>query len=280
MANPPSKSKTKESIPRYRSNASLFGPPPLLVREDAVSYDELFARFRAAVKPVDIFDEMFVADLVALECDILQFRRWKSAVIYMCLAEALKKFLWGKLNYRQYLTDEVVEDILENARDKLTATVAKKEEAKREEVAKREVAKGEIAKREVAKPEVPKREATQVESAESLVDEIMRSADTLNLSTARKYLRGEPKTVALVDKLFAKHDVNLEAIAAEELSGQLPAIAQIDRAAENAKNLRNEILREIDRRRALFAETLRRTIQEVEDAEYQVIETPPTKGKH
>jgi hypothetical protein len=254
MANPPSKSKTKESIRRYHSNAKLLGPRPLLVREDAVSYDELFARFRAAVKPVDIFDEMFVADMVSLQCDILRCRRLKSAVVYMCQAEALKKFLRGKLNYRQYITDEVVENILDNARDNLTATVTEEE----------------LAKRELIEPK----------AAESLADEIIRSTDISHLSTARKYLRGEPKTVALVDKLFAKHGVNLEAIAAEELSGQLPEIAQIDRVAENAENRRNAILREIDRRRAFFAETLRRTVQEVEDAEYQVIETPPTKGKH
>src|SRR5262249_8288675 len=67
MSNRASKSKTKEVIRRYRSNAKLLGPRPLLVREDAVAYDALFAIFRAAVKPVDIFDEMFVADMVSLQ---------------------------------------------------------------------------------------------------------------------------------------------------------------------------------------------------------------------
>jgi len=253
MPNPPSKSKTKESIRRDRSNAKLLGPRPLLVREDAVSYDELFARFGAVVKPVDIFFEMFVADMVSLECDILRCRRLKSALIYICQVEALKKFLRGKLNYRQYITDEVVENILDNAGNNLTATVTKEE----------------LANRELIKPK----------AAESLADEIIRSTDILHLSTARKYLRGEPKTVALVDKLLAKHGVNIEAIAAEELMGKLPEIAQIDRLIESLERRRNAILREIDRRHARLAETLRRTVQEVEDAEYQVVETP-LSGKH
>jgi hypothetical protein len=59
------KSKTKAVIPRYSPNGpSLFGPPPLLVGEDGAQYDDLFAAIRAAVKPVDTVDEMFVADVV------------------------------------------------------------------------------------------------------------------------------------------------------------------------------------------------------------------------
>jgi hypothetical protein len=43
------KSKNKVSIPRYRPNRpSLFGPPPLLVGEDAAAYDELYAQEFAA----------------------------------------------------------------------------------------------------------------------------------------------------------------------------------------------------------------------------------------
>ena len=37
-------------------------------------------------------------------------------------------------------------------------------------------------------------------------------------------------------------------------------------------------LREIYRRRAVLGETLRRSVQEIEDGEFKVIETTPTKG--
>ena len=33
--------------------------------EDAAAYDELLSRAGAAVKPVDIIDEMFIADVVS-----------------------------------------------------------------------------------------------------------------------------------------------------------------------------------------------------------------------
>ena len=66
------KSKSK-AVSRY----SLFGPPPILEGEDSAAYDELFGRVCAAVKPVDVIDEMFVADVVALECEVLRWRRLK-----------------------------------------------------------------------------------------------------------------------------------------------------------------------------------------------------------
>jgi hypothetical protein len=39
-------------------------------------------------------------------------------------------------------------------------------------------------------------------------------------------------------------------------------------------------LREIDRRRAVLGETVRRAVQEVEEGEFKVIETTPAKGKN
>ena len=47
-----------------------------------------------------------------------------------------------------------------------------------------------------------------------------------------------------------------------------------------AENRRNASLREIDRRRAVLGETLRRSVQEVENAEFEVIEKTPAKGKN
>jgi hypothetical protein len=64
------------------SQRSLFGPPPILEgEEDAAAYDELFGRVCAAVKPVDVIDEMLVADVVALEWEVLRWRRLKSSLI-------------------------------------------------------------------------------------------------------------------------------------------------------------------------------------------------------
>ena len=75
--------------------------------EDAAEYDELHAAIRAAVNPIDTVDEMFVADVVALEWEVLRWRRLKSSLIRVYQIEALEKFLREKLkiNYSLYKQD-------------------------------------------------------------------------------------------------------------------------------------------------------------------------------
>ena len=233
MPNPPSKSKTKESIPRYRSYANLFGPPPLLVREDAANYDEFFARFRAAVKPLDIFGAMFVADLAALQCDILRHYRLKAALIHTGHVEAIRKVLQAHLDRRPYMNEKIAQELSDEAFGSF--------------------------------PE------TKEEIVAALVGTAHRFRDRLDSSIARKYLRGEPKSVAVVNKILAKLEMHIEAVTVEELTGQLAEIAEIDRLIEGYERRRSAILREIDRHNARLAETLRRTVQEVEDAEYKVL---------
>jgi hypothetical protein len=77
VRNPETKSnpKSKTSIP---ARLTPFGQPQLLENEDAAAYEELLARVYAAVKPVDIIDEMFIVDLVSLEWEVLRWRRLKA----------------------------------------------------------------------------------------------------------------------------------------------------------------------------------------------------------
>jgi len=75
------KSKTEiaaPSVPGRVQRLALFGPPILLEGEDAAAYDQLFARICSAVKAVDIIEEIFVADLMSLEWEVLRWRRLKS----------------------------------------------------------------------------------------------------------------------------------------------------------------------------------------------------------
>jgi hypothetical protein len=53
------------SSPGWAQRLALFGPPLLIAGEDAAAYDQLLARICAAVRPVDIIDEMFIADVVS-----------------------------------------------------------------------------------------------------------------------------------------------------------------------------------------------------------------------
>jgi hypothetical protein len=104
---PKSKSMTLAS-----ARMKLFGEPQLLEGEDAAAYDELLARIRAAVKPVDIVEEMFIADVMSLEWEVLRWRRLKLGLIRARVLEALKAFLVEKLDYDLF-RDDFADDLAE-----------------------------------------------------------------------------------------------------------------------------------------------------------------------
>ena len=72
--------------------------------------------------------------------------------------------------------------------------------------------------------------------------------------------------------------MSIETLTVEALAGKLDYIERIDRLTTIAEGRRNASLREIDRRRTALGETLRRSVQDVEDGELEVIETTP-EGK-
>jgi hypothetical protein len=97
----------------------------------------------------------------------------------------------------------------------------------------------------------------------------------------QEYVRGEPDAVTLVHELLSGAGVSMDALVADELQNRdyLDYIERIDRLTTIAENRRNASLREIDRRRVVLGQALRRGVQEIEEAEFEVIETTPTKGK-
>jgi hypothetical protein len=60
----------------------------------------------------------------------------------------------------------------------------------------------------------------------------------------------------------------------------LDYIERMDHLTAIAEGRRNASLREIDRRRAILGETLRRSVQEIEADEFKVIEARPAQGKN
>ena len=219
------KSKTKAVIPRYRGKQpSLFAPPLLLLGEDAAEYEALHARIRASLNPIDTVYEMFVADVVYLEWEILRWRRQKSSLMRGYQIKALEQFLTEKLKLPQQLADAL-------ARNVPGAVLDPARYPKAEELAK-------------------------------------------------KYGRREPDVVTLVDKILAHASVGIDDLMAEEFVERLDTIEHIDHLTAIAENRRNAMLGEIDRRRTVFGEAPRRSIKEVEDVEFQVVDPTPTKGKH
>ena len=102
-----SESKTEiAAVTGQVQRLAVFGPPLLLEGEDAAAYDELLARVCAAVKPADIIDEMFIADIVALGWEVLRWRRLKWTLMQETGLEALKLFLVEQLESNYALHEE------------------------------------------------------------------------------------------------------------------------------------------------------------------------------
>ena len=96
----------------------------------------------------------------------------------------------------------------------------------------------------------------------------------------QEYVRREPDAVTLVDELLTDAGVSMDGLMADALAEKLDDIERIDRLTTIAESRRNASLHEIERRRAVLGETLRRSVQEIEDGEFEVIETTPAQGKN
>lgn len=79
--------------PDQGEHLALFGPPPLFDGEDPKSYDQLLREVSISVMPADIFEDMWVRDIVDLTIDVLRLRRLKADLMkanaYKGLSETL-----------------------------------------------------------------------------------------------------------------------------------------------------------------------------------------------
>jgi hypothetical protein len=258
-----SKSKCKTSL---SARSTPFGQPPLLEGEDAAAYDELLARIRAAVKPADVIDEMFIDDVVSLEWDLLRWRRLKFTLIRARAIKALNDLLADKLPdhlFEDYFADDLTEFLQEHL---------PKDQAEKAQRLAHACVRDEPG-------------------ATNTVDEVLDKTDLelddiLDQARARKaaelvqaYTRREPDAVTLIHQLLADPRVSLDTMMADALARELDYVERVDRLAAIAESRRNASLREIDQRRAVLGQALRRSMQEVEDADFKMIETTPTKEK-
>src|SRR5262249_1917139 len=94
----------------------------------------------------------------------------------------------------------------------------------------------------------------------------------------REYVRGERDAVTLIQKLLPDAGVSMDTFMANALREKIDAIERIDRLTAIAESRRNAALREIGRRRAVLGETLRHSMQEIEDGEL-VIEPTAAEEK-
>jgi hypothetical protein len=266
--NPNSKSLTPALM-----RQTLFGEPQLLPGEDSAKYEELLARIRAAVKPVDIIVEMFIADVACLEWEVLRWRRVKLALLQRWGLERLESFLAEKLDLQhcaEHLVESLHRVLPKDKAEDLAQTVANECESDAVDKIKKVLA-----------------HRTDLDVKEFLDDARRLKAAEL----AQQYGRRELDAVTLVDGLLIDAGMSMDAFVADALAKRsekiqrshfftsiervdhLMTIERIERLTRAAEGARDAALREIGRHRAVLGEAMRRTVQEVEDAEFQVIET-------
>lgn len=96
----------------------------------------------------------------------------------------------------------------------------------------------------------------------------------------REYARRKSPAVELIGEVLAGAGVSIDALRAEAVVKKLDDIERFDHQISIAESRRDASLHELDRHRAGLGEKLRRSVHEVVDAKFEVIETIPTKGKN
>jgi hypothetical protein len=251
-------SKVVSSAPPPRGR--IFDYPNILTGEDAAAYEELRARVRAAIKPVDIVEDMFVADVVSLQWEVVRWRRLKLTLLQAAGLKTLQNFLVEQLQANYALHEEYFASYLA----KILRNSLPQEQADSAETLAAEC-------------------APSTGEADAKLDEVLRSIGlnsfmVLRDSYAQKakelvqeYMRREPNAVTLIDELLTEAGESMHSFMADGLAERLDYIERFDRLTMNAEERRNAMLGEIERRRAVFGATLRRNVQEIEDAEFEEI---------
>ena len=262
-----SESKIEIAAPSVPQRLTVFGPPLLLGGEDAAAHDQLLGRICAAVKPADIIDEMFIADIVALEWEVLRWRRLKWTLMQETGLNALERFLVKQLESNYALHEEHFKSYLT------------------------EILQNKLPEELVDSAEMLAAACTpHTDEANEKLDEVLSSIG-LNMNTVlddaradkakelmQEYVRGERDAVTLIQELLTDAGVNMDTFMTNALAQKIDIIERIDRLAAVAESRRNAALREIDRRRAVLGETLRRRVQEIEDVEFadsELVPVPP-----
>ena len=267
-----SKPKSMEAAAIQRM--TLFGAASLLPGEDSAAYDLLLAKVCAAVKPADVIEEMWTHDVISLEWEIIRYRSLKSSVLKAVVRENLRHFLSENLNfsYEPY-RDAFAEDIAERLLDVLPGNPTSQFVRK----LAREYAEGELEAAEQVHGHLDEAEANRIMDA---------ARDRAREALMQGHAQQDPDAIKDVNQILQANGRDMRGLMEDALveglshhKDYLSLIERIDDLTADAESRRNVSLREIDRRRALFGEALRRSVQDIEDGKFEVIEAPSAKGK-
>jgi hypothetical protein len=210
---------------------------------------------------------------VALEWEVLRWRRLKRTLMREPGLKALKLFLIEQLesnyalhreHFQSYLTQILQDNLPPEQADSAEMLAAE------------------------CTPHTDEANEKLDEVLGSIGLDVNRVLDDARADKAKElvqeYVRGEREAVTLVNELLTDAGVSMDTFLTKVLGDKIDEIERIDRLTAIAETRRNAALREIDRRRAVLGETLRRSVQEIEDADFAdrelVRELPPAEGKN
>ncbi len=261
--------ETGRNVQKNQLNAAFPAParlqrfaslayPFLFEAEDDRSYSELLESVCAAVKPVNVIEEMFVADVVLLQWEILELRRLKSALIAVTVYEALKSALYSLVEY-----DLIEEEFEQRVAEELKANVSDDKD-------------------EGFVQELMRKYHDDEPGAKNLIDQILEPAgqscygvykslkDDKLEALARSCARRETDDIKQVEQLLAARGLTVHEVTVDPIMRKVEDLQRIDHLITSAENRRNTALHEIDRRWSRLGNQLRRSV-EAQDAEFEVI---------
>jgi len=107
---------------------------------------------------------------------------------------------------------------------------------------------------------------------ETLLEPEMRNhSDVAARRLVRKWVAGDPKAKARVEKVLVRTDSTIDSVYGRALEKNINYIERLDQMVASSERRRNAVFHEIDRHRATFSRTLRDNVDEIENAEYKVI---------
>jgi hypothetical protein len=106
------------------------------------------------------------------------------------------------------------------------------------------------------------------------------TADSFDFDAERlasNFTKGEEDAIKTVAQLLKSAELTFDSVMGQAMELKIDEIERFDRMAIAAQAWRDAALHEIERRHLVLGQNLRRAFNEVEDADYQVIE-PPAAG--
>jgi hypothetical protein len=188
------------------------------------------------VKPSDIFEEIWVRDIVDLTWEVFRLRRLKASFLTVAMSDVVRQVLLPLLSYSQLqrLPDE----------PDMSQEITEQEQGGESDAQQRQ-----------EEPDMPTFASGWFDAKHISEGWAARDQDVIEKAKAT----------------IASAGLTLDAVMAQTLMTNIKNVDCIHRMIVTAGERRDAILREIDRHRSTLAERLRRVTEEIEDAEFRVV---------